>query len=51
MWLSTVPYHRYLYEAVRDGRAEEAETALRRISEIDRDITVWMQKTSKPFKA
>lgn len=51
MWLSTVPYHRHLYEAVREGRTEDAEAALRRISEIDRDITVWMQKASKPFKA
>ena len=51
MWLLTVPYHRQLFEAIRDDRKSCAEEAINRITQIDKDITVWMQKTTKPFKA
>lgn len=50
MWMLTVPYHRNLFDAIKEGRQEDAADSIRKISEIDRDITVWMQKTSRPFK-
>lgn len=50
MWLSSLPFHRHLFEALRAGNWPDAKAAIRNIAKIDKDITAWMQTVSKPFK-
>lgn len=47
IWISTIPYHRELYEGLAAGDMEKAVNAVRRISEIDKNISQWMQKIHK----
>lgn len=50
VWLSTIPYHRQLFESLKAEQWTGAREALQEINKIDKNITKWMQETSKPFK-
>ena len=45
-WISTLPYHRKLVEAIRDGELREAQGALKKICDIDKDITEYLQESN-----
>lgn len=50
IWISTIPFHRQLFEGLKTGQWTKARKGLLEIYRIDKNITKWLEEASQPFK-